>query len=130
MPYTCKDKEYLKGWSIVHQVAPHSKLPVPNDEDYNFNPNTYAGEFYQEDGLQGTFETVLTKPIEMEVDNETVDDDDATDEVLNPKDIQMLERYHSGNDNEDNIEPSDSVTHLDNFDSDDKTYDPNDEDYS
>jgi hypothetical protein len=114
----------------VHQVAPHSKLPIPNDEDYNFNPNTYVGEFYQEDGLQGTFEIVLTEPIEMEVDNETVDDDDAADEVLNPKDIQMLERYCSGNDDEDNIEPSDSVAHFDNFDSDEETYDPNDEDYS
>ena len=31
---------HLKGGSIVHKVSPHGKLPVPNDEDYNFNPNT------------------------------------------------------------------------------------------
>ena len=40
----------------------------------------------------------------------------------------MLDRLRLGNDNEDNIEPSDSVAHLDNFDSDDDTYDPNHED--
>jgi hypothetical protein len=66
----------------------------------------------------------------MEVDNKMVDDEDARDIVLNPKDIQMLERFRLGNDNEDNIEPFDSVAHLDNFDSDDETYDPNHEDYS
>jgi hypothetical protein len=59
----------------------------------------------------------------MEVDNETVDED-LGDVVLNPKDIQMLERFHLGREDED-TEPSDSVAHLDNFDSDDETYDPN-----
>jgi hypothetical protein len=130
MPYACQDKEHLKDWSIVHQVSLHGKLPVPNDEDYNFNTNTYDGEFYQEDGLQGTFEIVLPDIIEIEVDNKTVDDEDAGDVVLNPKDIQMLERFRLGNNNEDNIDPSDSVAHLDNFDSDDETYNPNHEDYS
>jgi len=43
---------------------------------------------------------------------------------MNPKDIQMLERFHLGRDNEDDIEPSDSVAHLDNIDSDDESYDP------
>jgi hypothetical protein len=132
MPYACQDKEHLKGWAIVHQVSPHDKLPVPNNEDYNFNPNTYDGEFFQEDGLQGRFEIDLTKAIGMEVDNERVDDEDAGDEVQNAKDIEMLERLRLGNDDEDNIPPSDSVDYLDNFDSDDKTYDPanpNHEDY-
>ena len=44
----------------------------------------------------------------------------------------MLERLCLGNDNEDNIPPSDSVVELDNVDSDDETYDPanlNHEDY-
>ena len=36
----------------------------------------------------------------------------------------MLERLHFGNDNEDNIPPSDSVDELHNVDSDDETYDP------
>ena len=36
----------------------------------------------------------------------------------------MLERLRLGNDNEDNIPPSDSVDDLDNVDSDDETYDP------
>jgi hypothetical protein len=66
----------------------------------------------------------------MEVDNETVDNEDPRDVVLNLKDIQMLERFHLGKDNEEDTEPSNSVAHLDNFDSDDETYDPNHEDYS
>jgi hypothetical protein len=68
----------------------------------------------------------------MEVDNERVDDEDAGDEVQNAKDIEMLERLCLGNDDEDNISPSDSVDYLDNFDTDDETYDPanpNHEDY-
>jgi len=128
--YANQDKEDLKGWAIVHQVSPHGKLPAPNDDDYNFNANTYDGQFYQEDGLPGTFEIVLPEAIEMEVDNETVDDEVDGDVVVNAKDIAMLERLLLGNDDDDNIEPSDSVAHLDNFDSDDETYDPNHEDYS
>ena len=54
------------------------------------------------------------------------------DEVQNAKDIEMLERLHLDDDDEGNIEPSDSVVYLDNFDSDDETYDPdnpNNDDY-
>ena len=66
----------------------------------------------------------------MEVDNKTEDDEVDGDVVQNAKDIEMLDRLRLGNDDEDNIETSDSVAHLDNFDSDDDTYDPNHEDYS
>ena len=131
MPYACQDEE-LKGWAIVHKVSPHGKLPAPNDEDYNFNPSTYEGEFFQEEGIQGSFVIDLTEAIEMEVDNERVDDEDAGDEVQNVDDLQMLERLRLGNDNEDNIPPSISVDDLDNVDSDDETYDPanpNNDDY-
>jgi hypothetical protein len=41
----------------------------------------------------------------------------------------MLKWFHLVRDNEENTEPSDSVAHVDNFDSDDETYDPR-EDYS
>ena len=114
----------------MHQVSPHGKLPTPNDDDYNFNTNTYDGEFYQEDGLPGTLQIVLPEALEMEVDNETVDDEDDGDVVQNAKDIQMLERLLVASDEDDNIEPSDSVAYLDNVDSDDETYNPNHEDYS
>jgi hypothetical protein len=40
-PYACKNKPHLLGWYMVHKISPQAKLPVPNDEDYNFNPNTY-----------------------------------------------------------------------------------------
>jgi hypothetical protein len=74
----------------------------------------------------------LTEAIGMEVDNKRVDDEEEGDEVQNAKDIEMLERLHLDDDDEGNIEPSDSVVHLDNFDSDDETYDPdnpNNDDY-
>ena len=122
--YACKTRPDLSGWFVVHKVSPHGRLPVPNDEDYNFNPSTYDGEFYQEDGLQGRFEIDLTGEIGMDVDNVMVDDDDDGDEVRNAKDLQMLERLRVGNDNEDNIPPSDSVDYFDMVDSVDETYDP------
>jgi hypothetical protein len=40
----------------VYKVSPHGKLPVPNDEDYNLDLETYDAEFFQEDGLEGRFE--------------------------------------------------------------------------
>ena len=50
--------------------------------------------------------------------------------MQNAKDIQILERLLVASDEDDNIEPSDSVAYLDNVDSDDETYNPNHEDYS
>jgi len=53
--YPCQTVENLKGWDVVYKVSPHGKLPIPNNEDYNIDPNTYVGEFFQEDGLEGSF---------------------------------------------------------------------------
>jgi hypothetical protein len=128
--YACRTKEHLKGWDIVHKVSPHEILPVPNDEDYNFNTTTYDGEFYQEEGLQGRFEIDLTEAIGMDVDNDWVDDEDDGDEVQNVKDLAMLERLRLGNDFEDNITPSESVDYFDMVDSDDETYDPANPDHA
>ena len=114
---------HLKGWDIVHRVSPHGKVPVPNDEDYNLDPNIYDGEFFQEEGLEGRFEIELTEAIGMEVDNETVIEEDTGDEVQNVKDLQMLGRLHLDNDNG-NIAHSDSVDYFDMIDNDDETYDP------
>jgi hypothetical protein len=50
----------------VYKVSPHGKLPVPNDVDYNLDSDTYDGEFFQEDGLEGPFEIDLTEAIGME----------------------------------------------------------------
>jgi hypothetical protein len=50
--YACQTEENLKGWYVVHTVSPHGRLPLPNDEDYNLNPETHGEEFYQqEEGL-------------------------------------------------------------------------------
>jgi len=113
----------------VHKVSPHGKLPRPNDDDYKFNPNTYEGEFYQEEeGLTGMLEIDLTGEIEMEVDNKWVVDKDVVDKVHDPKDLEMLDRLRLGNNNDEN----EVVEDLDNLDSDDDTYhpaNPNHEEY-
>jgi len=57
-----------------------------------FSTNTCDGEFFQEDGLEGSFEIDLTEDIGMEVGNERVDEADAGDEVHNVKDPEFLER--------------------------------------
>ena len=63
LSYPCQTDNRLKGWDVVYKVSPHGKLPVPNNEDYNIDPNTYAGEFFQEDGLDGTFQIDLTRHV-------------------------------------------------------------------
>jgi len=62
----------------------------------------------------------------MEVDNERVVHDDAWDEVHNLRDIELLERLHLGNYNDDDSVPplEHGVDYLDTRDSDDETYDP------
>jgi hypothetical protein len=109
----------------VHKVLPHGKVPVPNDEDYNLDPNTYDGEFFQEEGLEGRFEIDVTEVDGMEV--EMVVEEDEEDEVQNAKDLQMLQRLHLLNSNDD-IDSSNSVDY-DMVDSDDETYDPAASDY-
>jgi hypothetical protein len=111
LPYVCQTKEHLK-------VSPHGKLPVPNDEDYNLDPDTYDREFFQEDGLEGQFEIDLTEAIRMEVYIEMVVDEEE-DEVQNENDLVILE----GNGINDEIAPSDGVDY-EMVDSDDETYDP------
>ena len=55
LSYPCQTAENLKGWDVVYKVSPHGKLPIANNEDYNIDPNTYVREFFQEDGLEGSF---------------------------------------------------------------------------
>ena len=126
LSYTRKTDEHLTGWDVVYKVSPHDKVPIPNNEDYNIDPNTYDGEFFQEDGLEGHFEIDLTGVIEMEVnDDEMVDDEDAAEEVHNAKDLELLERLQLGNDNEDEIPPLEhGLELLDLRDNDDEIYDP------
>ena len=87
LSYPCKTDERLTGWDVVYKVLPHGKLPVPNNEDYNIDPNTYDGEFFQEHGLEWSFDIDLTESIRIEVGNERIVDEDAGDEVHNVKDL-------------------------------------------
>jgi len=108
----------------VYKVSPHGKLPLPNNEDYNNDR-----EFFQEEGLQGSFEIDLSDVIGMEVDNERVVDEEAGDEVENIQDLQLLERLCLGRYSEDDIPPSDFAGYVDIADSDDEDYDPANPDY-
>lgn len=123
--YPCQN-DNLKSWSVVYKVRPHGKLPLPNDADYTVDPNTYHGdEFYQDDGLEGTFEIDLTDMFEMEVENE-----DAAEEVDNPDDLRELERLRV--DAHDTHPPANLDVDIDLCESDEDNYDradPNDDDY-
>jgi hypothetical protein len=99
-------------------VSPHGKLSVPNDEDYTLDPDTYDGEFFQEDRLEGWFEIDLTEAIGLEVDIEMVVDEEDV-EVQNENDLEILE----GNDINDELAPLDGVDY-EMVDIDDETYDP------
>ena len=125
LSYPCQTVDHLKGWDVVYKVSPHGKLPVPNNQDYNIDPNTYDGDFFQEDGLKGSFEIDLTEAQGMEVDNESGADEDAEDEVQNVKDLELLQWLHLSNDGDDDIPPSEhGDDYIDMRDSDDETYDP------
>ena len=118
LSYPCQTDKRLKGWDVVYKISPHGKLPVPSNEDYNNDR-----EFFQEEGLEGSFEIDLTDVIEMEVDNErVVHEAEVGDEVENVHDLELLERLRLGRDSEDDIPPSDTAGYVD--DSDDLDYDP------
>ena len=60
----------------------------------------------------------------MEVDNESVVDEEAGDEVENAHDLELLERLCLGRDSEDDIPPSDNADYVEEPNSDDEDYDP------
>ena len=100
LSYACQTAKNLKGWDVVINVPTHSKPAAPTDEDYQrINPNTYEGEFYQEDGLTGEFSIHLpTDDDDMEVDDDQDEDEgiEAGDEpyadeiIEDPMDLNLL----------------------------------------
>jgi hypothetical protein len=113
-------------WATIMDIPDKSKdnvkaarkLHVPNDEDYNLDPDTYDREFFQEDGLEGRFEIDLTEAIRMEVDIEMVVDE-VEDEVQNENDLVILE----GDEIYNELVPLDGVDY-EMVDSDYESYDP------
>ena len=63
LSYPCQTDHRLRGWDVVYKVSPHDKLPLPNNEDYNNDR-----EFFQEEGVEESFEIDLSDVIGMEVD--------------------------------------------------------------
>ena len=90
----------LIGWDVVITVPPRNKVPTPNDDDYHqrLNPNTYQGEFYQENGLSGQLNLNLPSVDDMEEDDDVIEVDHEQDEaaelVVNQRDVELLERMH------------------------------------
>ena len=101
-----------------------SRVDPIEEPDYNNDR-----EFFQEEGLQGSFEIHLSDEIGMEVDNEREVDEEGADEVQNIQDLQLLERLRLGRDSEDDIPPSDFAGYVDIADSDDEDYDLANPDY-
>jgi hypothetical protein len=62
----------------------------------------------------------LTKDTEMEVDEEWVVDEEAADEVHDPRDLKMLDGLQLDNDNDEH----EAVDDLEALDSDDEAYRP------
>ena len=76
----------------MYKISPHGKVHVPSNED-----NNNDREFFQEEGLEGSFEIDLTDVIEMEVDNErVVHEAEVGYEVENVHDLELLERLRLG----------------------------------
>ena len=121
--YPCKDVPRLQGWDVVYEVGRHG-VPVPNNEDYNIDPKTYVGEFFQEGGLQGRFEIDLTGLMEDDEDDERVDDAKPADDVDNVNNVELLDNLLEGV--YEDMPPLDHMPEddLDMRDSDDEEYDP------
>jgi hypothetical protein len=122
VPYPCKTMTSLVDWDVVYKVPPRTKLPTPNDEDYNTDLNTNIDEFFQEDGLLGNFEIVIGHE-----DYHSGNTEIEVEEVANEKDLELLNRLNIDSDSEDDIPPN--VLHVDDiFDIHDSDYDLSDYD--
>jgi hypothetical protein len=132
LPWACQKDKKLAGWYLVQLVSPRGKAPVPNDDDYNFDPSTGTEEFYQPEGLEGTLEIDILSLMDMEVENDI--DEDEGEEVRDAKDLEILEQWRMVRDgvveaDEDDEEVEDDNPHLrelDNIDSDDDNSDSDD----
>ena len=91
LPWACQKDKKLAGWYLVQLVSPRGKAPVPNDDDYNFDPSTGTEEFYEPEGLEGTLEIDILSLMDMEVDNDI--DEDEGEEVRDAKDLEILEQW-------------------------------------
>ncbi|TVU25182.1 hypothetical protein EJB05_27667, partial [Eragrostis curvula] len=128
---------YIK--EFVNQFWRRSRNPTSNEIDTLLKQGAGSGkpdfiswlkkkedDFFQDNGVEGSFVIDLTEVFEMEVDNE-----DVGDEVHNARDLQLLERLHL--DSDDDIPPSENLhDYVDMHDIDDETNDPpiiDDDDY-
>jgi hypothetical protein len=133
LPWACQNDERLTGWYLVQLVSPRGKAPVPNDDDYNFDPKADSREFYQPEGLEGRLEIDILSLMGMEADNDIDEDEDEGEVVQDAKYLMMLERWRArcelsveddGGGEENNGDDEDLG--FDNIDSDDDSSDCDD----
>ena len=89
LPYPCKTRLDLLEWSVVYHVAPQGYIPLNNSNGDLTPPEgpTQQMEFYQEDGLHGTF--VIDLGDDFEITPPLI-----LDEITNPKDLEFLEQQN------------------------------------
>jgi hypothetical protein len=99
LAYPCKFTGSLVDWGVVYKVPPCTKLPTPSDEDYNIiDPNINIDEFFQEDGLPGTFEIVIGDE-DYHSDNIEID----VEEVSNENDLELLNHFNIDSDSDNDV---------------------------
>jgi hypothetical protein len=92
LSYPCKTDPNLLDYDVVYKVSPYGKLAMPIEQDYNplINPNTYEGEFFQEEGG-------LTGHLVIDLTNMDIDGDDIDEEVEDPADLAFLDQLSAQN---------------------------------
>lgn len=118
LPYACKTRLDLLGWSIAYHVPPHGYLPPNGSNDEGPRHDVFV---YQEDDLEGTF--VIDLGIDLEVTTSLISDEI---EITDPKDLERLKKQQEGvqvSDSEDDDE-DDEVD--DDLEHETPSYDPND----
>jgi hypothetical protein len=99
LPYPCKYTRSLVDWGVIYMVPPRTKLPTPSDEDYNIiDPNTNIDEFFQEDGMPGTFE-IVTGDEDYHSGNTEID----AEEVSNENDLELLNQLNIDSNSDDDV---------------------------
>uniref|UniRef100_A0A0E0E3Z0 DUF4218 domain-containing protein n=1 Tax=Oryza meridionalis TaxID=40149 RepID=A0A0E0E3Z0_9ORYZ len=108
IPYPCKSvPDLAKRW-VVYKVQPIGKLAVPVDEDYDFVPNGDYVEYFQEDGLLGTFVVDLVQELQdiSEVDGVIGLNNRDAEDIDNDKGLDVLNGSVIPDNNEDNSSDS------------------------
>ena len=122
LPYPCKTRPDILEWWVAYHVAPHGYIAPNSTDGGSINPSEgpiEQMEFYQEDGLQGTFVIDLGNDFEITLPL-------ISDEITNPKDLEFLQHQNATPDEYDEDEDEDEDEEDEDEELQPPTYDPND----